>query len=413
MKTAQWSVGSDDISASLPSTHYTHAVSSEALIIVGASTRAAAQSAQRAGMDCWCVDLFADRDLQAVARRALRCDVQRYPETLPELVKKLGAPAGTPLLLTGAMENHLNIVDALLTDRPTFGCTAQAMAMSRDPLSLARLPDVPGVQFPAAFTHIPVGVRLLDKLRFWRKRRWLVKPYRSAGGAKIHLWDGKSPPGEGQFLQQFAEGIPMAATFRSDGWSSRLLGVTKQIIGDPKLGSGGYRYVGSVGPIAFDEAQRESLRQLGVMLTQRFDLRGTFGVDFILDKHGITWPIEINPRYTASMEIIERTGGPLVLADTKRDKAQRAADDARRKDMDGKPKGTMLAKGFVFAMRDGVTPDLYELFDKQLVADVPATGEPIREGQPVCTLFGWGDDEAQAVAQLHEAAGRLYTRLHA
>jgi predicted ATP-grasp superfamily ATP-dependent carboligase len=311
------------------------------------------------------------------------------------------------------MENHLNVVDAIAATHPSFGCTPQAMAMTRDPMTLARLPDIDGVQFPAAFTHIPVGVRLLDKLRFWRKRRWLVKPYRSAGGTKIHLWDGQSPPGEGRFLQHFIDGTPMAAAFHSDGWSCRLLGVTRQIIGDETLGGGGYRYLGSVGPINLNETQREAMRQLGVMLTQRFDLRGLFGVDFIRDKSGVAWPIEINPRYTASMEVIERTGGPLMLAGMKRNRAERAADDARRADIDGKPQGAVLAKGFVFAQRDGKAPDLYELFDRRAVADVPEIGEPVLAGQPVCTLFAWGDDDSQAVARLHEAAGRLYTRLHA
>ena len=41
------------------------------------------------------------------------------------------------------------------------------------------------------------------------------------------------------------------------------------------------------------------------MLAAEFDLVGLFGVDFIDDGEQL-WPIEINPRYTASVEILER-----------------------------------------------------------------------------------------------------------
>ena len=44
-----------------------------------------------------------------------------------------------------------------------------------------------------------------------------------------------------------------------------------------------------------------------------FGLAGWFGVDFIL-RDGIPWPVEINPRYTASVEIHELASGRSLLA---------------------------------------------------------------------------------------------------
>src|SRR5262245_61077027 len=60
--------------------------SGQRLMIFGASARAAAFSALRAGLEPWCADLFADRDLQA------RCSVARiapsgYPGNFGALVQ--------------------------------------------------------------------------------------------------------------------------------------------------------------------------------------------------------------------------------------------------------------------------------------------------------------------------------------
>ena len=43
-----------------------------------------------------------------------------------------------------------------------------------------------------------------------------------------------------------------------------------------------------------------------------FGLVGWFGVDYIL-RDGIPWPVEINPRYTASLEIHELASGRSLL----------------------------------------------------------------------------------------------------
>ena len=56
----------------------------EHLLILGASVRAAAFSALRAGLRPWCVDLFADLDLRANCP-ALVIDASRYPNGLAAL----------------------------------------------------------------------------------------------------------------------------------------------------------------------------------------------------------------------------------------------------------------------------------------------------------------------------------------
>ena len=80
------------------------------------------------------------------------------------------------------------------------------------------------------------------------------------------------------------------------------------------LGSHGFQYAGSIGLLPISEATDKTLMMLGDVLTKQFDLSGLFGIDIILDGDQV-WTIEVNPRYTASMEICEaaRVGTPLSL----------------------------------------------------------------------------------------------------
>ena len=58
-------------------------------------------------------------------------------------------------------------------------------------------------------------------------------------------------------------------------------------------------------------------------VTRDFGLVGLNGIDFIA-RAGVPWPIEVNPRYSASMELLERRCGHVALR-TARGRLCRAA----------------------------------------------------------------------------------------
>ncbi len=81
------------------------------------------------------------------------------------------------------------------------------------------------------------------------------------------------------------------------------------------LGSQGspFLYRGSIGPWPIDATLAGRLRLLGDRLVSALGLVGWFGVDYVLHD-GNPWPVEINPRYTASIEIHELAAGRSLLA---------------------------------------------------------------------------------------------------
>src|SRR5262245_49210022 len=76
------------------------------LMIFGASTRAAAFSALRAGLEPWCADLFADRDHQAACSVA-RVSSKGYPTTFGAMVQ---SDMAGPWMYTGALENEAVLI---------------------------------------------------------------------------------------------------------------------------------------------------------------------------------------------------------------------------------------------------------------------------------------------------------------
>src|SRR5262249_56304772 len=98
----------------------------------GASARAAAGSLVRAGFAAWAVDLFADRDLKQVAS-CVRCPADRYPAALPELAEQF--PPG-PVIYTGGLENHPDVVRELSARRELWGSSPEVLERVRDPLAL-------------------------------------------------------------------------------------------------------------------------------------------------------------------------------------------------------------------------------------------------------------------------------------
>src|SRR5437763_10103190 len=118
------------------------------VILIGASVRAAAGSALRAGRRPWCADLFADADLKRLGP-ARRIAMSVYPRGFVRALAE--APPG-PWLYTGGLENHPRLVDRLARTRPLWGNGATVLERVRDPELLARRLTEHGLLCPEVLT---------------------------------------------------------------------------------------------------------------------------------------------------------------------------------------------------------------------------------------------------------------------
>lgn len=373
-------------------------MSAEGLILIGASVRAAAWSAWQAGFrDVIGIDLFADADLAAYCkpRRIREGD---YPLGFVEAV---AACPNVPVIYTGGLENYPRLIDELTRIRPVWGNDAQTLRRIRDPFQMAQalcdagwptlrtLPDVPAT-FEAG--------------------RWLSKPRRGAGGAGIRHWQGETLD-KTRYFQEHRTGPAYAAIYCAHSEHQvRRLGLTRQLVGEAWTGAKPFQYCGSVGPCA--DVPDARLHDLGFLLARRFGLRGLFGVDLILD--GDIYPVEVNPRYSASIEVIERATGELSLAwhRTAFDRVFVPASTPAN------PTTECWSKAILFARRDLVFPragpwaNSVKAAPESEYGDIPHAGTPIKQGQPIFTLFAKGDGPEHCLHRLREKVTHSETWLY-
>ena len=163
---------------------------------------------------------------------------------------------------------------------------------------------------------------------------------------------------------------------------TRLAGVTRQLL-EPNEAGLRVRYRGSIGPVDLGSAAQWAVERIGAALAEAFGLVGLFGVDFLMDRDGPR-AVEINPRYTASVEVIEEGLGIALLSDD-----PRAFEAASRR-------VHVAAKVILRARRPAVVPEAWPWSDpldpRPAVADLPAAGTILRPGDPVLSVLARGDE---------------------
>jgi uncharacterized protein len=337
--------------------------------------------------------LFADLDLQKV------CPVvclarQHYPQGLVALMKK--APAA-PWMYTGALENWPRLVGKLAQVRPLWGNRPSVLRQVRHPWRVEAVLREAGLACPKAWDCSRPPPQL---------GRWLVKPLAGAGGRGITEWQREQTPGRGFYLQEFIEGTACSAVYIAAGERAVLLGVTRQLIGEPWLFASGFQYCGSVGPLALGDATRSIFAKLGDVYAKSFALRGLFGVDCVL-RDGVPFAVEINPRYTASVEVLERALGIQALTRHWQAFHSRPTDA-----MVPAPPRRIVGKAILFARHTMTVPAIapwsvgldQSWTELRAFADIPPGGDVITQGQPVMTIFAQADSVASCIAALKNLA---------
>lgn len=333
------------------------------IAVVGASVRAAVGSLLRANQKTVAADLFADADL-------VRCcevtRVESYPDGFAEW---LAATECDGWIYTGALENYPELVDQLAAIRPLLGHSGDILHRVRDPLALQDAHLRAGLDFPetlAASSKKPDGPN------------WLGKTYRGSSGSGVGVDEGA------MYFQQYVRGTSLSAVF--DG--EQLLGATRQLVGETWAGAAPFQYCGSIGPWGLPAKCKQELQHLGALLCDKFGLTSLYGVDLIHDAMSERlWTIEVNPRYTAAVEVVERAYGVDVFAD---EKVPREISSACGKVVLFAKAPVRVTEELQCAMmqaRGGTTSDGDEVNSEPGVADIPHVGAEIGAGEPICTLL--------------------------
>jgi len=406
--------------------------------------------------------MFADTDLTAC------CDAYRvdeYPcglETVAESVPQC------PYMYTGALENHPDLVDRIAKTRELYGNPADVLRRVRDPFQVACSIKEEGLCPPELARHPPRN----------NDGRWLRKPFKSSGGDRISLVPARAVGAEAEgralsgrsrlpsgtsastcgipgdssparqagptsilhradflpnglgagasdeerpsadsafYFQQFVDGDPCSALYIAACGRAEFLGVTRQLVGAAWTGATGFQYTGSLGPLELPEHIETEFWQIGGSLAKQFGLIGLFGVDAVIAEDRV-WPIEVNPRYTASVEVLERAIGIEAVA-----MHVQACRDGRLPQPPKQRCKCFCGKAVIYANKTLTVPEQFPRFAGQVnqhaarpaIADIPTSGQQIEAQRPVVTVFAEADSLSTVRHQLESRVRQTQSILYA
>ena len=373
------------------------------VLIAGVSTRGFAESATRAGYEVTTVDGFGDLDLRARARTVTLARGEGGRFSIHAALAAARAVRRDLTCYVASFENHPEAVEALGGQGAMCGNAPAVLARVRDPAQLARALSARGIATPAVRLTQPAGGA--GGAGGADGRRWLVKPRASGGGAGIVAWRGGRIP-TGRYLQERVVGVPGSVVFAADGRSAVPLGVSRGLAGDRAFGATGFKYCGSI-LLRPEEPMFGYARGLAEAVTAEFGLVGVNGIDFVV-AHGIPYAVEVNPRYTASMELVERAHGISIF-----ETHVRACAGTLPKVPAPTPGREMetWGKAILYARRRVIPSDTKSWLADPDVRDVPPADEPIAPGHPICTIFAREQDPDRCLVELARRASRLFRAL--
>lgn len=365
---------------------------------MGTSVRALARSATAAGYPVLAVDGFGDRDLVE----------QSPPLVAHQVVTPFDVAAIDParfefdaVAYTSNIENSPDGLSHLVRGKRLLGNAPEVLRKVRDPVRATTVLEDAGLA--AASVQLSAREAARSGLAY------LAKPCRGGGGNGVRRWERGSALQAGEYLQQFIEGEVGSIVFLADGHDIRTLGLTRQLCGDPAFGASGFRWCGNL----LGNSGRPVLRRADEVLasaeaaaralTAAFGLRGINGIDFIACD-GSAVPIEVNPRWTGAVELVERARGQQLFD-------AHVGGCEGRLSPTGKPVADeVIGKAVVFARHSCVAPDTDEWLADPDIRDVPCPGSRVPAGGPICTVLARGATAATCHAALADRAETILSQ---
>jgi predicted ATP-grasp superfamily ATP-dependent carboligase len=293
------------------------------------------------------------------------------------------------------------LIDRMATLKPLFGIPSDSLHKVRDPLELQKVLNAASLNFPKTkpCDGLSPGVG-----------QWLHKTGQGGNGSGVSRHQSEPPglPRRDGYWQQRIDGTPGSALFIDD----KLQGITQQLIAEPWTRAGAFQYCGTLAPWNSPSLATADIARLGKVLMTQFDLHGLFGVDFIFDGEQV-WPLEVNPRVTAAVEIVDRVAGTNLL--TKHLAAfGLAVDRSQQEAVPASGKAILYAK-HPLAVSGSLSESLLArtgFRDSPQLADIPNPATQISVGEPILSVLADGTSSDAVEAELRERVAELEHELY-
>jgi predicted ATP-grasp superfamily ATP-dependent carboligase len=387
------------------------------VVLIGASVRPLIASCIAAGITPIAFDFFADWDSQQMLERcglpgAKLTKIKRYEDLLQLRFDSLG----DAVIFAGGAELVPDLVDHVSESIEVLGTSPSAISTISDPMNWLSFLHSQGFS-------VPESRRDLDG---FENENWLRKKSGRCGGRgieRVGLGVESNEP-EGDYFQKLIQGRSYSAQFvrsvKTD--AAILLGCCRQIF----YTAVPFQYAGSVFALKLPANVNKQIQELGSALARKFDLVGVWGLDFVLDETNTAWPVDLNPRITASTELFEglvRTNSNATstvdLQRTSCSGVELSFDTTKlQMAVEGKlilfnrSAGSIHIDGEQFTWLVGHCEFSFDRNGKRGVAlaDIPNLGQEICPGHPVLTIRGRAKDRSKLISQFRSLAAAVHAK---
>lgn len=344
------------------------------LLLIAPSTRAMAESARRAGYSFVTLDFFGDADQKKICENYSLNHEFKEEYSIENLFKHSQELDFTHVVYGSGFENHPDLVGKLEKMAIVLGNDSEALRKVRNWNHFFKALKKHGILFPETkLLPLECAREFVSS-----NKGWIIKPVKTGGGHSIYdaqtldVIEEDKELEDRVLVQEYIPGKPVSSTIVVSE-ESVCIGSARQLVG---AHFNKYRYVGNIAPL---DTGAELLEELSCEIGEIFKLKGVNGIDFILSDE--LYVLEVNPRLTGSMEVIEKAYKLNVL-----DLHIKACTGEKLKIKKVKPK-TFYGKKIIYADRKlrfniRKTPDF--------VKDIPHSNERIEADSPVCTVLGAG-----------------------
>ena len=281
-------------------------------------------------------------------------------------------------------------------------------------------------KFNVPLTFQPSDVWELNEiLQQYTNNQFILKPIQGSGGLGIFLLNNESCDElkqvneicqnislENYILQEHIEGTNVSSSVLSSHNDRKNL-INSRLITEHDLGNDTYEYSGNILPLdensfrMFNDNQTEinadelndEMKDTSEDLIKQFNLIGSNGVDYILDKDGKLKIIEINPRFQGTYELVENSLDINLL-------------DAHIKACEGEiidiPNPSQYSiKKIIYARKQVNIGNL----NIPNVYDIPYEGVKIEKDQPLVTIISSNENLKTAIDDAKIAEDEVYKNI--
>jgi len=335
------------------------------VLIFAQSGRFLAQSATQAGYRAWVADCFGDQETRSFAERwqQLAPLSELSADDVLNIFSKLTQGEECMLICGSGIESLFSILDELPDNIRLIGNSFETLHTLKTPQLFFETLNKLQLPYPDTVFSPPTD-----------NNQWLVKSASGLGGQHIQYLN-KSTPVIDQYFQRYIDGLSGSVLLLANGKQAQMMSINQQILATNQHQP---FQLGSIEtPWLISDHHRHALNSAISKITLETSLLGLNSLDFIISAQDELLLLEVNPRPSASAELIHNQA---TLFQHHMNACRGLLPSSPLTQV---PERRSLH--YIYARHDVMIPD--DMSWPLECHDRPNSGTLILRGEPICTLL--------------------------